>query len=138
MTVGDSKTVVHPPPRKETLIYEASLSCSPTLTYMPTQNENQEHNLPKQHTVLVDSGATHLYIVPTAPYGPPDTSAATIKVGTVNEKVETSSAKVTLTKPQLEVDFTTTRYIMPSFTNTLIGVGPICDANYTVILKKNM
>ena len=25
---------------------------------------------------------------------------------------------------------------MPTFTNTLIGVGPICDANCTVVLKK--
>ena len=25
---------------------------------------------------------------------------------------------------------------MPTFTNTLIGVGPICDANYTVVFKK--
>ena len=25
---------------------------------------------------------------------------------------------------------------MPSFTNTLIGVGPICDANFTVVFKK--
>ena len=33
-------------------------------------------------------------------------------------------------------DFPTKGYIIPSFTNTLIGVGPICDANCTVIFKK--
>ena len=27
-------------------------------------------------------------------------------------------------------------YIMPTFTNTLIGIGPICDANCTVVFKK--
>ena len=25
---------------------------------------------------------------------------------------------------------------MPTFTNTLIGIGPICDANFTVVFKK--
>ena len=59
-------------------MYEASLRFSPTLTYMPTKNEQQEYILPQQHTVIVDSGATHLYIDPTAPHGPPDASAATI------------------------------------------------------------
>ena len=110
-------------------MYEAILSCSPTLTYTPTQNEQQEHILPQQHTVIVDSVATHIYISPTAPHEPTDTSAATIKVGTYNGQVEKSAAKATLSIPKLAEDFPTTGYIMPSFTNTLIGVGPICDAN---------
>ena len=73
-------------------MYEAILRCSPTLTYMPTQYENQEHILPQQHTRIVDSGATHLYIAPTAPHGTLDTSAAAIKLGTANGQVETSAA----------------------------------------------
>ena len=110
-------------------MYEASLSCSPTLMYMTTQNEQQEHILPQQHTGIVDSVETHLYIAPTAPHGPPDTSSATIKVGTSNGQVEKSASKDTLPIPQLAADFPTTGYIMPSFTKKLIGVGPICDAN---------
>ena len=35
---GTAQTVIHKSPSKETLIYEAILSCIPTLTYMPTQN----------------------------------------------------------------------------------------------------
>ena len=89
-------------------MYEASLSCSPTLKYMPTQNEKQEHTLPQQHTRIVDSGATHIYIAPTPPHGPPETSAATIKVDTANGQVETSAAKATLHIPQLAEDFHTT------------------------------
>ena len=103
---------------------------------MHPQNDNQEHILPQQKTGIVDSGATHLYISPTAPHGPPDTSSATIKVGTANVQVGTSAAKAALSIPQLAADFPTTGYIMPSFTNTLIGVGPICDANCTVVFKK--
>ena len=86
-------------------MYEASLRCSLTLTYMPTQYEKKEHILSQQHTGIVDSGATQLSSAPTAPHGTPDTSAATIKVGTANGKVETSAAKATLHIPQLEADF---------------------------------
>ena len=89
-------------------MYEASLICSTTLTYTPTQNEKQEHILPQQHTRIVDSGAMHLCIAPTAPHGPPDTRAATIILGTANGKVEISAAKATLPIPQLSSDFPTT------------------------------
>ena len=58
---------------------------------MHTQNEKKEHILPQQHTGIVYSGATHLYIASTAPHGPHDTSAATIKVGTDNGQVEISA-----------------------------------------------
>ena len=117
-------------------MYEASLSCSLTLTYMPTYNEEQEHILPQKHTRIVDSGATHLYVAPKEPHGPPDNIVNTIKVGTANGKVKTPAAEATLYIPQLAADFPTTGYTMPYFTNTLIGVGPICDANCTVVFKK--
>ena len=110
-------------------MYEDSLICSPTLTYTPTQNEQQEHLLPQQYTGIVDSGSTQLYIAPTAPHGLTDTIAATIKVGTDNGQVEKSAAKATLPIPQLASELPTTGCIMPFFTITRIGVGPICDAN---------
>ena len=97
---------------------------------MPTQYEQKENILPQQHTAIVDSGS------PTAPHGPLDTSAAIIKVGTANGQVETSAAKATLPIPQLSADFPTKGYIMASFTNTIIGVGPIFDVNCTVVFKK--
>ena len=85
----------------------------------------------------MDSGATHLYIAPNTPHGPLDTNAATIRVGISNGNFATSVAKNTLHIPQLAADFPTMVYIMSSFTNTLIGVGPTCDANCTVVFKKN-
>ena len=113
---------------------EASLSCSPTCNmYISEENENI---LLPEHTGIVDSGATHLYIAPNAPHGPLDTSATRIIVGTSNGQVATSAAKSTLPIPQLSADFPTTGYIMPTFTNTLIIIGPICDANCTVVFKK--
>ena len=84
----------------------------------------------------MDSDTNHLYIAPSAPHGPPDTSAATISVGKANGQVENSLEKATLPIPQLAADLTTTGYIMPSFTNTIVGVGPICDADCTVVFTK--
>ena len=55
---------------------------------MPTTDAQQEHIPPKQDAGMVDSSATHLYIAPSEPHGQPDTSAATISVGTENGQVE--------------------------------------------------
>ena len=86
----------------------------------------QENILPQHHTGIVDSGATHLYIAPSVPHGQPYTNATPITVGTANGKMVKSAATSTLPIPQLAADFQTMGYIMPSFTNTIIGVGPIC------------
>ena len=75
---------------------------------MPTLYEENKNSLPQQHTVIVDSGATHLYIAQNAPHRPLDTSAATIKLGTANGQVATSAAKDTLPIPQLAADFPAT------------------------------
>ena len=83
---GTEQTVVHIYTVKVPLLYEASLICSPTLNYIPTPDA--PWIIPQQDTGIVDSGATHLYIAPSAPHGPPDTSDATISVGTENGQVE--------------------------------------------------
>ena len=90
MKFGDRKKVVHKTPDKENLTYEASLSCSTTLrTYIPKISEESENIPPQQHTGIVDSGATNLYIAPNAPHGPLDTKATKIIVGTANVQVAT-------------------------------------------------
>ena len=115
-------------------MYEGILSCSPTRkTYVSEGNEN---SLSPGKTGILDSGATHLYIAPNAPHGQLDTSGSKIRVGTANGQVAISTEKATLPIPQLAAYFPTTGYIMPIFTNTLISVGPICDANCTVVFKK--
>ena len=48
----------------------------------------------------------------------------------------TSTAKATRPIPPLAADLPTTEYIIPMFRNTPIGIGPICDANFTVVFKK--
>ena len=130
------QTVIHRYPIKETFLYEDSLSYSPTLTYIPTPDAQQGRILQQQYMGIVYSGATHLYIFPSAPYGPSDTSAATIIVGTANGQVENPSSKATLPIPKFVADFPTMGCIIPSFTNTLVGVVLICDADCTVFFTK--
>ena len=69
-------------------MYEASIICSPTLTYLPTSEEQQVHIIPQQHTSIVDLGETRLYIAPSAPHSPTDTRASTTSVGKSNGQVE--------------------------------------------------
>ena len=65
-----------------------------------------------------------------------DTTGKHIRVGTANGQVANSTTMATLPIPQVKAYFPTKGYIMPTFTNTLIGVGPICDADCTVVFKK--
>ena len=85
-------------------MYEASLSCSTT---------QQENILPQHPTGIVDSGATHLYIAPSAPNGQPDTKATPITAGTANVKMVKSAATDTLPIPQFAEGLSTMGYIMP-------------------------
>ena len=102
---------------------------------MYVSNRTYKH-LPPEQTGILDSGATHIYIAPNALYEKMDTTGKHIRVGTANGQVANSTAMATLTIPQIKADFPTKGYIMPTFTNTLIGVGPICDADCAVVFKK--
>ena len=115
-------------------MYEGSLSCSTTTkTCISKRTEN---SLPPEQTGIVDSGATNMYIETNAHYGQLNTTAQKIKLGTANGQVATSTATATLPITQLAADFPTKGYIMPTSTNTLIGVGTICDANCKVVFRK--
>ena len=124
---GTAKTVVRINPSKDNIMYESSLSCILT----------QKGNILQQHrTGIVDSGATHIYIAPSAPHGHTDTKATPITVGTANGQMVISTAIDTLPIPQSAADFPTIGCIVPSFTDTLIGVRPICDADCKVLFMK--
>ena len=70
-----------------------------------------------------------MYIAPNAPYEKMNTTGKQIRVGTENGQVASSTATATFSIPQVNADLPTKGYIMPIFTNTLIGVGSSCDAN---------
>ena len=69
---AQAKTVVLNNPNKDNLKYEASLSFSPTNNSY-VSNKTDKH-LPPGKTGIVDSGATHMYIAPNAPYEKMDTT----------------------------------------------------------------
>ena len=115
-------------------MYEASLSCSPTAkSYVSNRKYN---HLPPDKTGIVDLGATHMYIAPNAPYGEMDTTKNQTRVGTANGHLASSMETATLRIPQLNADLSTKGYIMSTFTNTIIGVVPICEANYTLVVRR--
>ena len=135
MGTAQAKTVVLPNnTNKEKLQYEASLICSPTNIAYVSDKTNK--HLPPEKTGILDSGATHIYIAPNAPYEKMDTTGKNIRVGTANGQVANSTAMAILPIPQVNADFPKKGYIMPTFTNTLIGVVRICDADCTVIFKR--
>ena len=98
MGTAQAKTVVLPNnPNKEKLQYEASLSCSPTNNAYVSDKTNK--HLPPEQTGILDSGATHIYIAPNAPYEKMDTTEKHIRVGIANGQVANSTAMVTLPIP---------------------------------------
>ena len=95
MGTAQAKTVVLlNNPNKEKLQYEASLRFSPTNNAY-VSNKTDKH-LPPEQTGMVDSGATHIYIAPNAPYEKMNTTGKHIRVGTANGQVANSTAMATL------------------------------------------
>ena len=110
----------------------SALSCSPPTRSPPTTPHTQ---LTPASTGIIDSGATGIYFAPDAPVSDKDPQAPPITVGTATGQVQRSSASATLALPQLPSDFPRTGHIMPGFQHTIIGVGPICDANFSVLFN---
>ena len=87
-------------PNKEKIQYEASLSCS--LTNNAYVSNKTDKHLPPEQTVIVHSGATHIYIEPNARYEKMDTTGKHIRVGTSNGQVANSTAMAILPIPQVK------------------------------------
>ena len=83
-------------------------------------------------TGVADTGATSFYFAADAPMTKVNPDAPTIAVGTALGQRHHSSATAQLRIPDLPADFPRTGHVMPGFQQTLIGIGPICDAGYTV------
>ena len=61
-----------------------------------------------------------------------DRAAPNVTVGTATGKTQLSTGTGELNLPKLPANFAVTGHIMPGFRHTLIGVGPLCDADCTV------
>ena len=85
-----------------------------------------------KNTAIVDSGASGIYLREDAPKVAITPSAPTVRVGTAAGEPVTSSATCKLALPTLPEDFPTGGHVMPGFRENLVGIGPMCDAGYTV------
>ena len=61
-----------------------------------------------------------------------DRAAPKVTVGTATGQTQISTGTGELNLPKLPANFPVTGHIMPGFRNTLIGVGPLYDAECTV------
>ena len=59
-----------------------------------------------------------------------------VTVGTATGQTQSSTGTGELNLPKLPSDFPVTGHIMPGFKHTLIGVGPLCDADCTVTFTR--
>ena len=63
-------------------------------------------------------------------------SSHKVTVGIATGQTRISAGTGELNLPKLPSDFPVTGYIMPGFKHTLIGVGPLCDADCTVTFTR--
>ena len=61
-----------------------------------------------------------------------DCAATKVTVGTATGQTKVFIGTGELNLPRLPDNFPVTGHIMPGFRHTLIGVGPLCDADCTV------
>ena len=91
----------------------------------------------EDHTSIVDSGASGFYFSKNAPTINFDPTAPKITVGTTSGQTHQSSGASNLGLPNLPPDFPRAGKVMTSFHHTLIGLGPIYNADCKVIFTKN-
>ena len=100
----------------------AAISCSPPL------NNN---------TAIVDSGASDHYFTSSAPLLHIDPSAPRANIRTATGEQRSSSASAQLAIPGIPTVAARTGHIIPGFTNNLISLGKLCDADCTAVLDKH-
>ena len=135
-------------------------SCSPTLSHTPTLSTISESPFgPAQarnsiaakwkrklanrrarkssDTAIVDSGASSIYVTPTAPTEQLDPSAPKVRVGTASGQPLVSSADCKLALPAIPDDMPSTGHVMPGFQHNLLGIAPFCDKDCNVLFTKH-
>ena len=75
--------------------------------------------------------AAYIYFSADAPIVNVDRSAPKVTVGTATGQSHQSQVTGELNLPKIPSGFPVTGHIMPGFRHTLIGVGPLCDADCT-------
>ena len=92
--------------------------------------------LDKRTAALLDSGATDIFLTEDAPMVNIVTNAQPIKVGAAAGPLITSTNTCELRiSSELPSDFPIKEHVMKGFHENLVGIGPICDAKYSVLFN---
>jgi hypothetical protein len=103
---------------------------------LSTLNVPNPSKLPATHTGIADSGANGFYFAPGAPVTNHDQTAPTVGVRVANGHPERSVAQATLASVPSLPPSAMQGHIMPSFTHTLIGLGPFADLGCKILFTK--
>ena len=82
-------------------------------------------------------GASGYLFTKYAPKKNVDPTAPHIQVGTSSGQPMVSAGTFDFVIPQIHSDFPTTGHFMPGLQDNLVDVGPMYDANCTVIFSKH-
>jgi hypothetical protein len=96
---------------------------------------NPSH-LPFNHTGVADTGASGIYFSKHALVNHRNTFAPSICVGIAYGTIACSSTSAQLKLKNLPPS-AHQGHVMPSFTRTLVGIAPLCNADLTVIFTKH-
>ena len=95
-------------------------------------NRRLRRQLKRADTAIPDSGATGFYYAPGAPITNINQDGTPVVVGTASGQPHGSTTTADHQIPDLPSDFPQTGHVMRHFQDTLLGIGPICDAGCTV------
>jgi hypothetical protein len=91
---------------------------------------------PAHHTGIADSGASGFYFAPDAPVTNYNPQAPTIGVRVANGCPERSVASATLASASSLPPAAMSGHVMPSFSHTLIGLGPFANQGCNIVFTK--
>ena len=87
-------------------------------------------------TGIVDSRATDIYFYTDAPIVNINVSSPKVKLGTTTGQTQQYTGAGDLKLPHLPLGFPIKVHLTTGFRHTLIGVGPLCDADCTVTFTR--
>ena len=89
------------------------------------------------YSSIFGSGAGGYFYTNNAPTQNVDPTSPQIQVGTASGQPKTSDSACDIYIPRLPSAFPTTGHFIPGFQYNLVGVGPMCDTDYTVTFTKH-
>jgi hypothetical protein len=106
----------------------AAIICSPTQLNTHTKNNT---------TAIADTGASDHYFTPTAPVINIKTGSKPAILRTATGELKQSTASAHLAIQGIPTEVARTVHIIPGFTNNLLSLGKLCDADCTAKLDKH-